>query len=119
MAEKVYIRGILAGSKEEVNVAVALDQLKLDYHYQRVVGLRGVRGTQIIDFLVFTVPKPTPLFVHGEYWHTGKKAVEDKLKIAELTVMMHNAWAEPVIIWEEDCQTVDDAKATLRKLLML
>ena len=117
MAEQVLIRGIVADSKEEVNVALALDSLDLAYHYQRVVGLRGVRGTQVIDFLVFTVPKATPLFVHGEYWHKGKKAIEDELKMSELAVMMVKIWNEPVIIWTEDCQTVDDARATLRKLL--
>jgi hypothetical protein len=117
--EVLMVQGIIADSKNEYNVALALDSLDVSYEFQYIVGIAGVRGAQYIDFLVYTVPKPTPLFVHGEYWHTGKKAVEDDLKMAELTAVMHNLWADPVIIWGEDSDTFDDARAKLRELLMI
>lgn len=118
MSDQILIQGIAAGSTNEVNVAYALSKLELQFDYQYVYGIYGVRGSQIIDFLVYTVPKPTPLFVHGRYWHTGKRATEDKLKMAELESQTHRFWDTPVIIWEEDCETVDDAIEAVRKELM-
>jgi hypothetical protein len=117
MAEKIRIQGHSVGSQNEVNVAMALDQLNYTYEYQYLIGLTGVRGSKVIDFLVYTIPKPTPLFVHGEYWHKGKKAVEDELKLTEIATQSRNHWAEPKIIWGEDCETVEDAYKTLQKLL--
>ena len=115
MAEKTIIQGHVADSLDEVNVAIALDRLDLGYIYQYQFGIFGVRGSQTIDFLVYTVPKPTPLFVHGRYWHTGKKAVEADLKMSELMTNKRNHWAEPVIIWDDECETVEDAVTALRK----
>ena len=65
--EKLTVRGIVVDSINEKNVAVALDKLGYEYAYQKYLGAGGIRGTSIIDFLVYTVPKPTPLFVHGAY----------------------------------------------------
>jgi hypothetical protein len=112
------IQGQSVGSILELNVAIALDKLGFDYEYQYVFGLLGVRGSQVIDFLVYTLPKPTPLFIHGRYWHTGKLAAEDELKMAELTSRTRNHWAEPVIIWEEDCETEEDALTAVRRELI-
>lgn len=119
MSDNPLIQGRSPGSTNEYNVAQALVQLGLDFEYQYMVGLKGVRGSQVIDFLVYTVPKPTPLFVHGRYWHTGKMAQEDALKMAELSSQTRGQWAEPVIIWEEDCENVEDAKVALKKELMI
>lgn len=121
MAEPVIIQGHAAGSQNEINVADALDELEMDYHYQYQIGLPGIRGSQTIDFLVYTVPKPTPLFVHGRYWHTGRmgKKAEDELNAHELMTMTRNRWAEPVIIWDDECETVEDAVTAVRKVLML
>ena len=116
MAE-LYIQGMKAGSQNEYNVSIALKIMRLSYEYQYIIGMFGTRGSQIIDFLVYTVPKPTPLFVHGEYWHKGKKAIEDQLKLSEIASTMHNLWFEPVIIWGEQCETVEDAVNNLRTLL--
>ena len=113
------IQGQYVSSVNEAYVAEALDVLGFTYQYQYQVGLTGVRGSQSIDFLVYTVPKPTPLFVHGRYWHTGKMALEDELKMAELTSKMRGHWAEPVIIWEEECESVEDAMNAVRKALLI
>lgn len=117
--DQVLIQGIKPDSINEVYVAMALDRLGFVYEYQKWFGLPGIRGSQVIDFLVYTVPLPTPLFVHGRYWHTGTMAAEDELKMAELESLTRGYWAEPVIIWEEDCESVDDAVAAVRKELMV
>lgn len=119
MTDQTRLQGVKIGSQNEANVAEALDKLELAYEYQYIVGLMGVRGSQIIDFLCYTVPLPTPLFVHGEYWHSGKLAAEDELKMHELMTMTRNKWAEPVIIWGEESETVEDAVNAIRKALML
>ena len=118
MAEQVRIQGHVADSLNEINVALALDRLDYEYIFQYQLGLPGVRGSQVIDFLVFSVPLPTPLFVHGRYWHGTKQKAEDELKFAEIKSITRNQWADPVIIWEEDSTTVEDAFVTLRKLFL-
>ena len=119
MSDEIRIQGHIPDSKNEINVAMALDELKLEYIFQYQVGMPGVRGSQVIDFLVYTIPLPTPLFVHGRYWHEGRMGAEDTLKMAELTSQSRGRWADPVIVWGEDTETVEDAKVALQKELML
>jgi len=119
MTDQTTIQGHKIGSTNELNVSIALDRLSLNYEYQYHFGLLGTRGSQIIDFLVYTVPKPTPLFVHGKYWHTGRKGIEDQLKLSNISATKHNQWYDPLIIWEKDCETVEDAYINLRKLIII
>lgn len=119
MADVTLIQGHIPDSQNEVNVSLALDKLEVEYIYQYQFGLQGVRGSQVIDFLVLIPPIPVPLFVHGRYWHGTKQEAEDQLKFAEIRSRSHGQWADPVIIWEEDSETVEDAFTTLRKLLMI
>jgi len=118
VTEQAYIQGHSVGSVNEANVAIALDRLGFEYEYQKLFGMSGIRGSQVIDFLVYTLPKPTPLFVHGRYWHSGSRAAEDELKMAEMMSRMRNHWSDPVIIWEEECETVEDAVNAVRQELM-
>jgi len=113
------ILGQTPDSINEYYIAEALNRLGFAYAYQYWVGIPGTRGSQAVDFLVYTIPLFTPLFVHGRYWHTGKQAAEDELKMAELVSKMRGHWAEPVIIWEEDCESVEDAIQAVRKELMI
>jgi hypothetical protein len=115
--DELTVHGIKVDSVEEYNVAQALDKMKLEYAYQKYLGASEERGTFIIDFLVYTVPKPTPLLVHGEYWHTGKYAAETALKEAMINARMRGTWRDIVIIWENECQSVDDAYYALQKKL--
>lgn len=117
--EELTVHGIKVDSINEKYVAQALDKLNLDYAYQYYFGGVGIRGTQIIDFLVYTVPKPTPLFVHGEYWHTGRYAAEENLKMASLQSQMRGSWFDAIIIWEHECETVEQAMKTLGQKLGL
>ena len=81
------------------------------------VGIPGVRGLIIVDFLVYTTPKPTPLFVHGEYWHSGRFRAESEFQQAALNQRMRGTWAEAVIIWEHQCETIEDAINALKNSL--
>jgi hypothetical protein len=112
------IQGHIPDSINEVNVAIALDELDYEYEFQYQLGLYGTSGSQVIDFLVYTMPIPTPLFVHGRYWHGTKQQAEDQLKFAEIISQTHGKWFDPVIIWDDESETVEDAKSVLRKILL-
>ena len=115
--EEYIIHGQTAASVNEYNVAMALDHYKLDYEYQYFFGLARIKGFQIIDFLVKTSPKPTPLNVQGTYWHTGRYAREEQIKVAALNSRMRKIWAEMVHVWENECEDIDSAiEAVGRKL---
>lgn len=116
-SDELIVHGIKVDSINEYNVALALDAMKLEYAYQYYFGEIGLRGLQIIDFLVYTDPKPTPLFVHGEYWHTATYSQETALKEMNLSARMRGTWAEPVIIWEHECETEEDALNAVRQRL--
>ena len=74
------IQGMVPASVEEFRVANSLTKLGWDYIYQAsVMGGRNLRGGQVIDFLVETVPVQTALYVQGEYWHRSATEQKDKL----------------------------------------
>lgn len=112
----LYIDGIPVGSTLEWNVAVALDELDLDYNYQvSVFGGRWNPGGAVVDFEVFTVPTSTYLFAQGDYWHTrGNAEEEDQWLIARIQAELKK---EVVEVWEHEALTAEMAKATLRKKL--
>ena len=115
--EELIVHGIQVDSREEYNVAKALDEMGLEYAYQKYLGASEEWGTFIIDFLVYTLPKPTPLFVHGEYWHSGKFAADEALKLADIDMRMRGTWAQSVVIWEHECEDEDQAFNSLREKL--
>lgn len=115
--KELLVHGIKVDSINEYYVALALDAMKLDYAYQYYLGGVGIRGSQIIDFLVYTNPKPTPLFVHGAYWHTATYSQETALKEADLNARMRGTWADAVIIYEHECETEEDAARIVRQKL--
>ena len=115
--EELILKGARVDSINEFFVGKALEQLKLDYSYQVYLGGAGIRGSQIIDFLVYTAPKPVPLFVHGAYWHGGTYAQETALKEQNLIARMRGTWADPVIIWEHECETEETAANAVRQKL--
>lgn len=75
------VQGVLPDSKNEYYVALALDKLKIEYIFQYQLGVAGMRGSQVIDFVVFN-PSSKAVFVQGEYWHDTKSESEDTLKHA-------------------------------------
>lgn len=112
------IQGQVPGSIEEWRFAQALDFLKVKYYYQYSVmgGAQGLRGGQIIDFLVKTAPLPTPVYIQGEYWHySGTKRQESAYKIAALMAEYRGTFAEPIEIPASLLTSIDDAVEIARE----
>lgn len=110
------VQGQMPGSIQEWRVAKALDYYKMSYIFQYdVYGGKQVRGGQVIDFLVYTSPLPTPVYVQGEYWHRRQKATEDALKQAQVKNLFNGQINDPVLIWEHEVQTLEDAKHVVKE----
>lgn len=104
---RAEILGKPVGSSYEANVADALDMLNWRYAYQYSVhGGRSRRGGIVLDFLVYTRPAATPIYVNGRYWHS-KRAEDDRLQQANLSGYMRSPVRDSLIMWDEDCITVD------------
>jgi len=100
------VQGMTPGSKNEWYVALALDKLKIDYIYQYMLsGGRGVRGGQVIDFVVYN-PAATPVYVQGEYWHNQKTESEDILKQADAENYFKTP---PILLWGDETDTKEKA----------
>lgn len=91
------IQGKMPASVEEWRVSVSLGKAGLDYIFQWIppIFVAGERGSTIVDFLVMTAPLPTPLFVDGEYWHSGVQAAQDEMVRARLFQAMAGRIARP------------------------
>lgn len=104
----------------EWNVAQALETVGLEYIFQMsYFGGRQLRGGIVLDFLVFTRPLPTPLWVHGEYWHQGKQRTVDLMQRATMFLFMAGEAAMGEVIWGEDCKTPEDALQAVKKLFRI
>ena len=117
--EKKPVQGQMPDSKEEWWCALALWRLKLDFVFQKqVMGGRTGRGGQVVDFWVYTAPKPTPIYIQGDYWHYAEgRAAESKLKIAKLKSYYGMSIAEPVEILTSTTPTPDAMYETVRRVL--
>lgn len=103
------IQGQDPGSPQEWRFAMALDILKIRYWYQvDVLQPSGIRGGQRLDFLIETVPLPTPVYMQS-YWHLGDYAAESKYKIAALMAQYRGVYAQPVEVDGKQINTVQDA----------
>ena len=108
------VQGVMPNSKNEWYVALALDKLQIDYMFQfQISGGRGVRGGQVIDFVVFR-PQATPVFIQGEYWHKAQTENEDILKQAEAENYFR---VKPILLMGEETDTREKAyQAVLEKI---
>lgn len=113
------VKGKVADSREEWIVSLALDKMDLDYYFQfAVAGGRSRPGGQVLDFLVDTPGMKTPLYENGVYWHTG--TFDDEQALYDMKQMLQQMGIlakEPEIIWDYECQTVDNALGVLRERL--
>ena len=105
-------------SSGEYNVALALRTLNLDFHFQvSIAGGRGRAFGLVLDFLVETVPMPTPLWVHGEYYHSGDRREKDLRQQDTVREYMQGAINEPAEIWFSQCDTEQKALLSIRRAL--
>jgi hypothetical protein len=115
--DRVYTVKGLKASLNEYNVALALDKLELEYTFQMSVGTRGQTGTTILDFLVKTVPQPTPVWVHGEHWHMGERRGRDLRNMATVDDYLGGSSGEPVELWGDETETEALALNAVRREL--
>jgi hypothetical protein len=113
------VQGVMPGSKQEWRVALALDKLGIRYDFQRSIGGgRSLRGGQVIDFWIYTAPKPTPCFVQGAYWHKAKTESEDTMKQYKVQHMYAGRVMPNLLLQEKDLSSVEAAVRTLRRELI-
>jgi len=109
-----FVRGKSA-SLYEYYVALALDKIKIPYEFQvPVMGGKILRGGQVIDFVVYTVPI-TPLEVNEEYWHRDA-TLEAKQELLINAIAKRYGWGDLVILWGEDVETEEKALVSVRRL---
>jgi len=110
------IHGVAPGSKEEYRCAKALEKYGWDFDYQvQYFGGRRVAGGQVLDFLVQTLPLPTPLQIYGDYWHGSAEAERDRLQQILLMSNFHDQLAPVVIFTEEKVDNQDVANESVLK----
>jgi hypothetical protein len=109
------VQGRIPRSKEEWRVANALWKLQIPFRYQvDFNGGANVRGGQVIDFLVSTVPMPTPLYVQGSYYHPQATRGEEEYKQRKLRQYTRGYYAMPKEAWDYQLQTMDMAYQTMK-----
>lgn len=101
----------------EARVAISLTKFGWDFQFQEgVMGGRSLRGGQVVDFMVQTLPLPTPLYVNGEYFHGSAVAERDKLLRDMLYSYMHGQINPPVVVWGDQLQTQEESDKTILNL---
>lgn len=118
MTERKYTVKDMKATENEYNVAWALDTIGLEYEFQMTVGgAKGQLGVVILDFLVYTVPLPTPLWVHGEHWHMGDRRAKDIRQQSIVEEALGGGSAIPVEIWGGESDTKERALYYTRRAL--
>jgi hypothetical protein len=105
-------------SSNEYYVAKALERVGLDFQFQLSIAGGKVAFGMVLDFLVYTVPLPTPVWVHGEHWHMGDRRAKDLRQMAMLSELMGTQVATPIEIWGTESNTENDAYLTVRRYLL-
>ena len=114
----LQVRGQNA-STYEYNFAVALEMAGFDYLFQiDYFGGRRIAGGFILDFLVFTEPLPTPVWVNGDYWHKGtRQSTLDFLQRNLLRINFASQMAPAVVLWGAETETLAAARIAVKKYL--
>ena len=96
--------------------ALALERLGIPYIFQfEMMGGRTRRGGIVLDFLALTVPLSTPIDLRGDYWHQPQQRLDDDLALA--IMMSRGSYAEPVVIYGAEMQSIEQAYSTFKREL--
>lgn len=99
----------------EYNVGLALDEFNITYVFQMSIdGGRQQAFGIVLDFLLDTVPFPTPLWVHGEHWHIGARRQKDIYQQNLVNDYMRGAVGAPIEIWGGESGSLEMAKIAIR-----
>lgn len=103
-------------TSNEKYVADALAKLGFTFTFQMSVGGgKSVSGGIVLDFMVDTVPKPTPVWVHGEYWHTGPKKARDLRAQQMVEDLGKGSYNLGVEIWGHESNSQLAAEIAIRR----
>jgi G:T-mismatch repair DNA endonuclease (very short patch repair protein) len=101
----------LAMSKPEEFYARALVQAGFSIRQQVVIGVRGARGSQMIDIVIDNLPpNKVAVYIDGSYWHR-RTQVEDAFERSRAKRMGY--WV--VEVPEEDASSIEAAKAHAKR----
>ena len=115
MDQPVIIHGIVSTSKYENNYAGSLEKYGWEYDYQvSLFGGRDVVGGTVVDFIVKSVPLPTPVYVGSRHWHSGARAEWEKVLDVLINARLRKYYQAPIRL--ED-QEVDTPEASDRSVL--
>lgn len=106
-------------SSNEFWVAEALKSFKVDFEFQVSIDRgRAMAFGIVLDFLVETLPLPTPVWVHGEHWHQGKQRQEDLEQMIQVADSMKGQSNLGVEIWGSESSSLDLAKLAVRMKIL-
>lgn len=105
-------------TSNEYYVAEALTELGFQYEFQMSFAGGKVAFGMVLDFLVYTVPLPTPVWVHGEHWHMGDRRAKDIRQMQLVEEMMGGQINIPVEIWGSESEDKASAMRTVRSKLL-
>lgn len=115
VGRRYKLKGNKTASSYEYNFGMALEKYGIDYLFQvSYWGGHNIVGGLVLDFLVFTTPLWTPVFINGEYAHRTGKRDRDFLQQALLSSQFPNL-AEVLELWGEDTATYELALVAVRK----
>lgn len=114
-----YVTDVEGNTKKatsnEYFVSKAFDENDLDYIFQMsIAGGRGMAFGMVLDFLVYTTPLPTPVWVHGAYWHGGAQREKDIRSMEVVQSYGQGAYAQGVEIWGDESDTLEKARLAVR-----
>lgn len=102
-------------TSNEYWVSQALDELKVEYIFQMSIdGGRQMAFGLVLDFLLLTDPLPTPLWVHGDHWHTGSRKAKDIRQQQIVDDYMHGQIAPAIEIWGGESSSKEMAVIAIR-----
>ena len=108
------IQGKTVDSNYELNFARSLDKYGWNYDYQHpLFGGRDVLGGTIVDFMVDTVPLPTPVYLEAKYWHSGQRSERDKVLYTLIAARLRKYYATPRTFGTADVATQEDSDRTV------
>lgn len=115
--DRDYVVQDMKATSNEYWVAKALDRIGLEYTFQLSLGGGRRAFGMVLDFLVKTVPLPTPVWVHGEHWHMGDRRAKDLRQMTMVSELMGGEVAQPVEIWGTESNNENAAYAAVRRTL--
>ena len=107
------INGIQPDSRQEWRYAMGLQLAGWGFRFQVPIGFQGTAGSQRLDFLVYTQPRPTPVQISSPgYYHGTPEQSKDTFNEFRLA-QQRPGWAPLEHVAYERLPSVQAAYATV------